>query len=199
MYIVTATHFIGNANWHFFRLNLVPIPGFRCSIIESRMPPVFLVKFSQPPFRSPETAHWAILLPTVPYNAGQLPDWGVLYHARKKGFCCFPLSYNTEYERIKDFCLSHMNGLFDYHELTTVNLTDAEIDAACQQISNPRPFNLVTRNCQDWVKEVLVYLVNGGRMHGLWLEEIKSHGWVTTNDICTNCLRSSLPCGCWKS
>ena len=158
------------------------------------MPPVFLLKFHNHPFRSPETAHWAILLPTVPYNAGELPSWGVLYHARKRGFCCcFPLSSNTEYERIDHFDLSRENDIFDRYELSTVNLTNAEIDVACQWVSNPRTFNLVTRNCQDWVKEVLQCLVNGGLMHGQWLQEISRQGWVTLNEKCTNCVISSFP------
>lgn len=161
------------------------------------MPPVFLVKFPNLPLLSPETAHWAILLPTVPYIAGQLPRWGVLYHARKRGFC-FPLSPNTEYERIEQFDLSGPNiNIWDYYELCTVDLTDAEINVACLYVSNPRPFNLVTRNCQDWVKEVLQCLVNGGRMHEQWLQVISGQGWVTLNENCVHCLGSSL-CRCRK-
>ena len=155
------------------------------------MPPVFLVKFRQHHLPL-NFAHWGIFLPTVPYQG--LPTWGVLYHARKHYTSCFPLQRDTEYERILNYNLSQSNSLWDAYPLTNVDLTDTQIAFACSQVSQNRVFNFIRQNCQEWVKEVIRCLVQVGLVNGGVFEEISLQGWVTLDENCGDCVRSSLPC-----
>ena len=156
------------------------------------MAEVFLVKFRQGCFPL-ECAHWGIFLPTVRY--AQFPTYGVLYHASKEWSNCFRLQGDTRYERLENFDLSSSDSWFDIYRLTSVNLADETISAACDRVSQYRQFNFFSKNCQEWVKEVLSCLVQDGRVDGGVFQEISLQGWITVSEGCRTCFGSSFPCG----
>lgn len=124
------------------------------------MSQIYLARFRHRPL-SIAFAHWALFLPT---SENDKPLEGLLFHARKEWDnthgeqrCTIQGSANFSLE--PGFRLLASPGLLDYHCLKDTNVTPAQLNDACQHVSLDRRFNLITRNCQEWVKDVIDHLV----------------------------------------
>ena len=119
--------------------------------------PLYILKFDQPPFGDAST-HWALFVPdeTAGKNRDGIPISGALFHAQSGGICTFK---EPQYRQIPNFPLSSSPSLRSALELDRLGVTIEHLDKACQKVSGEGTFNLVTRNCQEWVKEVLGVLV----------------------------------------
>lgn len=120
---------------------------------------LYVLKFDQPPFGDAST-HWALFLPdeTVGKNKDGIPISGTLFHAHINcsGACAFK---EAQYRQFSGFKLSVSPSLRSALGLDCPGVTTDHLDKACQKVSAKGTFNLVTRNCQEWVKEVLAELV----------------------------------------
>ena len=157
------------------------------------MPDIYLVKFRQPPY-SGVAAHWAIFVAkqNTAYDDRGLPIWGNLFHASKKKSNCLNLKLrNTEFDHVEEFHLLGSPGLWTWLLLENTNVTPADVNLACHSVSLNREFNLFTRNCQDWVKEVLKSLVESEQIPEAVFETMELHDFKTLQEICPACSSSS--------
>ena len=113
------------------------------------MPTLHLIIFKTPFFQS--TAHWALLLPAdiVGFNY-----FGDVFDVKKTAL----ISKKTEFARY-NFTREIQNNVGEYHSLN-FDVEHYTLNQICQNVSKDRPFDLVTRNCQHWVIEVVEELVD---------------------------------------
>jgi hypothetical protein len=158
------------------------------------MPQMYLARFRQGPFAI-ASAHWALFLPeSVDQNGTPV---GFLFHARKQwidlqGEQNCTVQGTANYSLETDFCLSMCPSLLDQHCLIDSNVTAEQLNDACQYISLDRKFNLVTRNCQEWVKDVIDHLVAQNVISEAVYLEMESRGYKTLIEVCKH--RSSSLC-----
>lgn len=114
------------------------------------MPVLYLVIF-EVTFPAPKrTAHWALYLPPENPNA----QAGQLYSVQKQSLSSSQtLFFNKEF-------IPEDERRASYIEIPGVNIAAANLLAICQEVANNRNFNLVTRNCQDWVLDVIKQVEN---------------------------------------
>src|SRR5271170_3411146 len=109
------------------------------------MPTLHLIIFKPIPM-FPVTAHWGLFLP---YDEGD-PD-GLIYQVKKESFTSKKTEFNaTDFDPRLQFatfssCTALPEITIKHHELSDI----------CYKVSQGRPFNLITRNCQHWVLEVI--------------------------------------------
>ena len=159
------------------------------------MPQIHLAKFNNPIYL-PATDHWCIFLEdeTAGNNRHGIPISGILFHAAKNcssgnGLCCIN---NTIYEKRK-FSLSKSKSLQSSLKLNDANATEEQIDHACLRVSNKRSFNLVNKNCQEWVIEVLTDLMGQNLVPNDVLQKMKLEGYSTLAESSQDSSFSSLP------
>jgi hypothetical protein len=132
-------------------------------------------------------AHWGIFLPAEwedQYN--RVPYFGTLYHASafQCNTCtlvCSPNNNNTFYRNEK-FSLASSQSMLKAVAMQNTAISEEALDVACTTVSDCRPFNMTTRNCQEWVKEVMEYLVRNGQIPNAVLNEMKQHGFKTLTE-----------------
>jgi hypothetical protein len=152
------------------------------------MPQIYLARFRQPPF-AVASAHWAIFLPEAhtTFDSSGIPTRGSLFHARKDWINAQePLVCSvqglTHYECRDEFPLHTSPILLDCHCLKDTDVTAAQLAHACTQTSEDRSFNYFTRNCQQWVKEVIDYLVTHDVVSVAVYAEMESRGYKTLKE-----------------
>jgi hypothetical protein len=155
---------------------------------------IHLVKFKNR-FCPPVTDHWCIFLQdeTAGNNAHGIPISGTLFHAAKNcsggnGLCCIN---NTVYMK-GEVLLSESESLRSSLELTGAKATEEQVDHACLRVSQNRSFNLVTRNCQEWVIEVLKDLIGQNLVPSNALQQMKLEGYSTLAETCQDSSFKSL-------
>ena len=160
------------------------------------MPPLYLVKFNQLNMES--LAHWGIFLPDdgSAYDQYGYPYWGTLYHASKpcnggEG-CCFPLTADTQFHSTQR-PLSGSPGLISVIPLRNTEIRPETVQMACHQVTENRRFNLVTANCQDWVKQVIYVLINENRIPMGVLEQMRYYGYTTLAERSVESSSSCFP------
>jgi hypothetical protein len=95
-------------------------------------------------------AHWALLLPEIEFTPY---CFGSVFDVQKPAFA----SKETQYSNY-DFTSETRNNVDDYHSLK-IDVESYTLNQICQKVSKGRLFDLVTRNCQHWVCEVIEELV----------------------------------------
>lgn len=167
------------------------------------MPSLYLVKFRQ---ILSTLAHWGIFVPyeTSPEPADGLPGIGNLYHASKVWEKCHQLhlcnSGATYFETRDNYDLRKSQNLLSSFRLHDTNVNNADVSAACTHVSKDRNFHYITHNCQDWVKDVIAYLVDKKIVSDSVFEEMELQGYRTLSDSeCVKCCQKSSLCWCsWK-
>lgn len=164
------------------------------------MPPIYLVQFRQGPLGN-ASAHWGIFLPdpTSPVDYFGTPHFGSLFHANKEG-TCFDLfrQHMTHFEHEKPFRLAGHPSLLSCIRLDgTEEPDDTLLSVACNTVTLHRQFNFITENCQNWVMEVVGYLVDNMRIPGTVFEQMRLAGYVPLGETrCVRCVKSSLSLHC---
>jgi len=149
------------------------------------MPQIYLAKFRQRPLGI-ASAHWALFLPeSFDTNGG--PIQGALFHARKElsntqGSQRCTIQGEANYSLEPEFLLLSSPGLLDSYCLKDTNVTKEQLAQACTYISQDRSFNLITRNCQEWVKDVIDYLVVHRIINDAVYREMESRGYKTLKE-----------------
>jgi len=159
------------------------------------MPQIYLARFRQRPLGM-AFAHWALFLPENFDETGR-PVEGYLFHARKEWSntqgeqrCTVQGLANFGLER--DFDLFASPNLLDHHCLKDTDVTSAQLNEACQRVSLNHSFNLITRNCQEWVKDVIDHLVAEEVIGEAVYRERESRGYKTLKEVCRH--KSSSLC-----
>ena len=166
------------------------------------MPPVWLAKFNQAPWLD-STRHWALFVAFEPAgndNHG-IPRSGTLFHASQHcyvvgGLCA---TSPTVYGKKSAFELSNSKTLASATCLDETDVSEEQVDEACQSVSLNRSFNLVTRNCQEWVKEVLQQLIRENLIPEKVLDQMKLAGFKTTNERSVETSNRSSILTSWNS
>jgi|SRR5271154_1659752 len=111
------------------------------------MPTLQLVIFKTP--FSQKTAHWALLL----LNGGADPNFlGTIYSVKKTSLT----SKKTEF--IPQTYTPQLQKLVNTVSLD-IEVAHFDLSRTCTEVSLNRPFDLLNRNCQHWVYEVVELLV----------------------------------------
>jgi hypothetical protein len=160
------------------------------------MPPLYLVKFNQ--LNIEAAAHWGIFLPHdgSAYDQYGVPHWGTLYHASKP--CngdegsCYSLAANTQFHATQR-PLSGSPGLISLLPLRSTEIRPESVERACHLVTENRRFNLVTGNCQEWVKEVIHLLINEHRIPVGVLEQMRYYGYTTLAERSVESSSSCFP------
>ena len=119
------------------------------------MPPLHVILFKQLPIFSKDTAHWALFLPNKDGDNN-----GVLFHITKESY----ISWKTEFQQ-KEFSIrKSADTLENTLKIQEIDVSVASLDAACQRVTEGRSFNVIKKNCQHWVCEVVTDLA---RKHNL--------------------------------
>lgn len=158
---------------------------------------MYLVRFQQG--LSLASAHWALYLPhsDATIDSYGIPSLGTLFHARKDAINCSNLNGNAMFEPQKNFKLQESGTFLDHCVLGGTDVQDYILSSACDHISHNRGFHLIFQNCQDWVHEVLSYLVEQGSIPNTVFEEMKRGKFIPlSNNGCVKCIRSSLSLNC---
>jgi hypothetical protein len=165
------------------------------------MPQLYLLKFRQPPYVG-VSAHWGLFLSYSDSLCNAMkPSTGYLYHATSQWTDCLNLHLfmseprETPYER-KSYDLSNVSSLFDWWPVRDVDINDYEVHNACCQVSENRGFNVLTKNCQEWVKEVIQFLVREERIDRRVISDMELQGYVTLGESCKRCCAKSLSVSC---
>ena len=161
------------------------------------------MKFRQLPYLG-VAAHWGIFLSDSDCPYIDKPDNGTLFHATSQWTDCLNLHLlasqprDTPHERNYYNNLYKFPSLSDYWLLANTEVNDVELSDACRKVSISRGLNILTTNCQEWVKEVIQFLVNNGRINGNALLDMELHGFVTLSESYKRCCSksSSLSCSC---
>lgn len=114
------------------------------------MPTLHLIIFKTPWYGFKSTAHWALLLPE---NEVTPHCFGDVFDVKKPAI----MSKETQYA-MYDFTPEIRDNVDVYHSLK-IDVETYVVNQTCQKVSKKRPFDLVTRNCQHWVIEVIEELV----------------------------------------
>jgi len=109
------------------------------------MPDLYLAIFEVAFLASKKTAHWALYLPPGDPNTCV----GRLYGVKKENFSSSQTQFVTD-----SFDPQKEQGVL-YIPIPGVKIAEANLLAICQEVAENRKFNLVTRNCQDWVLDVI--------------------------------------------
>jgi hypothetical protein len=145
------------------------------------MPPIYLVKFWQMPgFNS--TTHWGIYMvdESKGYDHNGVPRGGVLHHASKNPnfcFCCSGDSNATTYSTT-NYVFQISRRHYTPVLLQGVNINESQLVFACNAVSEERPFNLINRNCQQWVQEVMEKLILAGDVPQNVLDQMREAGFI---------------------
>ena len=104
----------------------------------------------------------------------------------------------TQWELWKSFKLSDSKSLLDWFCFDDTEVSDVIVYSACEHVSQHRQFTVVTRNCQEWVKEVITHLVEKGHAPKTVLKQMKLQGFVTLkNKPAASSTGSSFSLKCW--
>lgn len=158
--------------------------------------PIWLTMFRQlTPYDC--TAHWGIFIPDgTGRNCYGIPYNGTLYHASSAhcNICTLVFSPddNTLYRK-HSFLLADSPSRRKTIELENTAISEDVLDRACLEVSNGRPFN-ITRNCQEWVKEVMLNLMRSGQIPYAVLEEMERHGFTTLRERSVNSWNRTILC-----
>jgi len=110
------------------------------------MPTLHLIKFKPPLAGLPKgTAHWALFL-----LYDEQDSVGLLYSVKKESF----ISNKTEFS-VVDFDPQTASDVLSCVALTEISIKHHILSEICYKVSEGRPFNLISRNCQHWVCEVI--------------------------------------------
>lgn len=94
------------------------------------------------------TAHWALFIPDQEGGSE-----GVVYSMRKAAFA------NKTQLHCSQITLGDMANLQSVIVVPEVKTCEYLLSAVCHEVNTGRSFNLITRNCQHWVFEVIERLV----------------------------------------
>ena len=168
------------------------------------MSTIWVVKFRQPPYVG-VAAHWAIFLPDphcLKDHRG-VPTSGTLFHASKHKEKCLKLDAKemTGFQFQFEYNLSRSATLMAWLPLVDTNVTTEIVSLACVAVTGNYEFCLVTRNCQEWVKEVIRGLAANGCIPKSVLVEMDLKGFQTLGEFCVKCAKSSSfrSCKCAKT
>jgi hypothetical protein len=164
---------------------------------------LYIIKFRQPPYIG-ASAHWGLFVPDPksPSDDFGTPFWGTLFHATPLKGKCLTLTGQdmTRFEFQEYFHLSASPSLSSCLGLDNIEIGSAQVSAACFSVSQNRQFTYISRNCQEWVKEVLKHLIAKGYASEDVFEQIRLQGYVTLGETrCGKCAKSSsssLKCNC---
>jgi hypothetical protein len=108
------------------------------------MPTLSLLIFKSPPLLPKRLSHWAFYLP--PEDEQQC---GRIYSVKKKEF-------SSEYTQLiyEPFDPGQDKSLLCI-EIPSIGIERGQLLTICEEVTKDRRFNLMTRNCQDWVEEVI--------------------------------------------
>ena len=166
------------------------------------MPPIQIAVFQNPvPGSNIRVHHWGLFVPHRTAAGCANPPQGDLFHAMSElGTCCFLNGGVTRWERLENFVLSvtHHQTLVRSLVLNgTDNVTAGQVGQASGEVSAGRSFHPIINNCQDWVNEVLSYLVEEGTIPNSVFDDMKRVELVPlSNNGCVKCIRSSLSLNC---
>src|SRR5271170_8235972 len=157
------------------------------------MPPLYLVKFDQ--FNIESWAHWGIFLPDdgSAYDQYGVPYWGTLYHASKPcngGGSCSSIMADTQFHATHR-PLAGSLGVISVIQLRNTEIRPESVQRACHLATENRRFNMITGNCQEWVKEVIQTLINDTRLPVEVLEQMRYYGYTT---LAERSIESSSSC-----
>lgn len=114
------------------------------------MPILHLIIFKTPWYGIKHTAHWALLLPEEEVTP---KCFGYVFDVQKPTI----ISKETRYS-MYSFTPKIQGNVDVYHSLE-IDVKAYDVNQICQKVSKERRFDLVTRNCQHWVCEVVEELV----------------------------------------
>ena len=130
------------------------------------MPTLHLIKFKPPIALLPKgTSHWALFLP---HECEEGDSEGLLYSVKKESF----ISTKTEFQRAK-FDPRSASDVLSCMALTEICIKHAVLAEVCYEVSDGHPFNLISRNCQHWVYEVIEKLTIKSNMADVGQKVIK--------------------------
>lgn len=109
------------------------------------MSALHLVIFKTPFFRT--YAHWGLFLP---YEGEDEPS-GILYDVKKASL----ISKKTQVQKHDFYPRSQSDFFSSCTALPGISIKHYELSDICYRVSDGRPFNIVTSNCQHWVFEVI--------------------------------------------
>ena len=112
------------------------------------MPPLYLLIFPTSFLLPNRFAHWALYSPKT---EGTLVP-GYIYSVKKSGISSQQTQTVNEYfdaNKYKDVV---------YIPIPRIYVEGWVLLEACTEVTEGRKFNLLTRNCQDWVEEVIMKL-----------------------------------------
>jgi hypothetical protein len=165
------------------------------------MAPIWLAKFNQPPWLD-STMHWGIFVAFEPAGDDNhdIPKTGTLFHISQhcdgvSGSCTSSLEI---YHKTDQFELSNSKKLASAKRLEDTDVSIEQIDKVCQRVSLNRPFNLVTRNCQEWVKEVLEEMVGENLIPEKVFHQMEKDGFQTMSERSTDSVNQPLSFTSWK-
>ena len=94
------------------------------------------------------TAHWSIFV----FDEGNT-DSGTLFHVKKESYYS---GWTIQYEQ-RRYSIRHSKSANKIIRRRYIDLevTVAALDQACQRVSKNRSFNIISKNCHDWVQEVV--------------------------------------------
>ena len=113
------------------------------------MPKLMLLRLEQSPIFPNDTAHWTLFLPNIDGSSD-----GDLFHIVKDSF----VTAETRYQN-RGFSVQESQKLISGISLSEIDVSLDELDQACQRVTRNRTFNIVTNNCQHWVREVVDDLI----------------------------------------
>lgn len=114
------------------------------------MPILHVIIFKTPWYGIKSMAHWALLLPEDEVVPGYFGD---VFDVQKPKFT----SKETQYSNYN--FTSEVRDNVDVYNSLKIDVEIYTLNQICQKVSKNRPFDLVTRNCQHWVCEVIEEVV----------------------------------------
>src|ERR1700737_4320960 len=114
------------------------------------MPTLHLVIFKPWTILSKDADHWALFLPEKEGD-----PHGDFFGVKKNGY----ISKMTEFEHVEHCDIQQLqeytNEIRSIIALTELGVDRLVLLHICRDVTQDRPFDLITRNCQHWVCEVI--------------------------------------------
>lgn len=152
------------------------------------MSAIYLVRFKQGPFKA--TMHWGLFVGKSLKETGyeDVPWIGTLFHASGDCLTCLEpcsdsISKETDYRHSEGFRPFKSQNFNDYLLLENVSVDIRWVHESCKNVTSGRDWNMVTANCQVWVRQVLKDLIANGYIPGKVLDDMRANDWRTLPQI----------------
>lgn len=153
-----------------------------------------MVRFKQFGTSMLATMHWGIFVaePNGDLFEEDIPNTGFLFHA--SGDCltclapCTDISNETKYRAPEEFRPHRSKNFHDFLFLSKTSTEVDKIHQICRSVTSGRDWNMITSNCQVWVKQIVSKLIDNGHIPPDALEKMETNNWKTlpeqSTDMC---------------